>query len=109
MNLAVEGGGIVARPEEREEVGEGANFRVELDPDDFDVICRAGADQFVIRVVDAALGIADLRLDDAGEALEGELDSPETAGSEMSELVSRVVGFVEIGLQGRIRLGGHCL
>jgi len=84
----------MAGPENREEISVGAEVRVELDPDDLNMVSGFSADQSVIRVRCVALRVPNFGLDDAGHSLEWELNAPETAGAELGELVTRVVGLV---------------
>jgi hypothetical protein len=79
----------VAIPEGAEEVVVGAVGGVEEDADDLGVAGGPGADGLVGRVVEGALGVADLGAGHAGNALEGELDAPEAAGAELRELLPR--------------------
>lgn len=92
----------MARPEKREEVGIGANLRVKLDSHDLDVVSSAGANEFVIRIVDVTLRVSDLRLQYPKNSLKRKLHSPETACSELSKLVSGIIGLVQIRIEGRV-------
>lgn len=86
----------MARPEGVEEVVVLAGGRVVLHADDLVVVCGAGADVLVGRIVDVALAVADLRARDSRHALERELHAPEAAGAELRELVPRR-GLVLVG------------
>ncbi|KAF7838224.1 hypothetical protein G2W53_006706 [Senna tora] len=98
----------MARPEEREEIGVGAELRVELDPNNLNVIGASGAYQSVGRIGNVTLRISDFGLDDADDSLKGELHSPEATSSELSELVGRVVRGIRIRFQSRVVAGSHC-
>lgn len=86
----------MARPEEGEEVGVGADLRVELDPDHLDVVRLPGADQLVGRVGHVALRVPDLGLHDAHHPLERQLHPPEAARPELRELVAGAAGSIEV-------------
>lgn len=86
-DLAVGRGGIVARPEDVEEVVELAGGDVVVDADDLVVVGGAGADVLVGRVVEVPLAVSHLGASHAGDALERELHAPEAPGAELRELV----------------------
>ena len=84
----------MARPEKREEVAIWANFRVKLDPDNFNVVGGVGAYKFVSWIRDLTLRVAYFSFDHTRQSLKGKLDAPETSSSELSELVIGVVWLV---------------
>ena len=94
--LAVDGSGIDARPEDGEEVGVRAEFRVEHDPNNLHVIGCSGADLFVSWIWGVALRVTNFGFDHACKALEGELDSPKAASAELCKLVGWI--FRDIGI-----------
>ncbi|GMN41068.1 hypothetical protein TIFTF001_010289 [Ficus carica] len=88
-HLAIEHGGIVPGPENVEKRLEAALLRIVLNPNDLGVVGRARTDILVGRIVKQALRVPNLRLPDAGDALERQLDAPEAAGAELGELLAR--------------------
>lgn len=102
----------MARPKEVEEIGVGAHFRVKLDPNNLHVVGGSAADQFVVRIRHVTPRVSDFGLDDSDESLKRELHSPEATGSELSELVGRVVRGIRIRIQSRVvvtNAGSHCV
>lgn len=96
--LAIEGGGINARPEEREQVGVRAELRVEHDPNNLHVIGNSRADQFVSWMWSVALRVTNLGFDHAFKSLEGKLCSPKAASAELCKLIGWVFRDFDIGV-----------
>lgn len=88
----------MAAPEKREEIGVGASYRVVLDPNHLDVVGVSGANEFVVRIGDVTLSVADFSLDDTGESLKCQLHSPEATGSELCKLETGF-GLVKIRVE----------
>ena len=104
----------MARPKEREEIGVRANFRVKLDPHHLHVVRGSGAHQLVIRIRHVTLRIPNLSLHHSSHSLKRKLHTPETPGSELSKLVTRVVRSIRIQVQSWVFVvvvscGGHFL
>lgn len=92
-------------PEDREEIGVGADLRVELDPDDLDVVGGSGADQLVVGIGDVTLRVANLSLHHSGHTLKRQLHPPETPGSELRELEPGLIRTVRVRVQSRVVVG----
>lgn len=105
--LAIEAGGIVPRPEEREEVGVGAHIGVELDPNHLHMVGGSGADELIGWVRDVALREPHLRLHHPNKALKRKLHPPEAPCSELSQLQTRVVWAIRIPFQSRVSAVGR--
>lgn len=109
VNLAVEGGGIMAGPEEVEEGGVGADGGIELEANDLDVVGLAGADKLVGGVTGMALGESHLRLGHTMDPLEGKLHPPEAACGKLGKFMAGDLRRVQIRGQCRIfnAMGSH--
>lgn len=86
MNLAIESGGIMARPKEGKKSRVRAKRRIEVDADDLSVGGVTSADVLVGWLIKGALGVADLRLDNALDALESQLHAPKAPGGKLRQL-----------------------
>ena len=86
----------MARPEGGQQGLVRANDGVVVEPHHFRVARLSGANVFVARLVEVALRVAHFRLDDSGDALEGQLHAPEAARAELSQLEPWLVGRVQI-------------
>jgi hypothetical protein len=100
--LAIQGCGIVASPKEREQIGVGANLRVELDTHHLHVVGGSGAHQLVVRIRVVTLGVPNLRPHHPDDSLKRQLHSPEAPGSELGELVTRIVRSIRIWIKSRV-------
>lgn len=84
-------------------------FRIELNPNNLVMPRRLRTDVLVARIVDEPLAIPDLRLRHAGDPLVSQLRSPEAAGAELRELLTRrrdiVVGSLRDRGGSRVGLG----
>src|SRR5690606_18684503 len=95
-------GGVVALPEDLEQVGVGDLLRVEDDADRLGVAGGAGADLFVGRVGGVSALVADGGGDDSAlgaQPPEGALHAPEAAHAEVGDLAAGRVGRGERGAQ----------
>lgn len=86
MNLAIESGGIMARPKEGKKSRVRAKRRIEVDADDLSVGGVTSADVLVSWHIKGALGVANLRLDNALAALERQLHAPKAPGGKLRQL-----------------------
>ena len=81
--LAVEGGGVDAAEIELHEEGEGELFGIVVDAYGFGKARLSGAHLFVGGMVDVAVGISRLGVDDAADLLEVVFGAPEATAGEV--------------------------
>lgn len=93
-HLAIEGGGVMTRPEEGEEGGVGAGGGVEVHADDLGVAGVGAADGPVGGIREVALRVPHLGLHHPFQALEGQFQPPEAPGCKLRQ--------VEAGLYRRV-------
>ena len=102
MDLAIEWSGVMSRPKEMKQIGVGAYYGVELDPNHLNMVGGSGAYQLVVWIRGVTLRVSNLSLHHTNDSLKGQLHTPEATRSELSQLVVRVIRNIRIRVKGRV-------
>ena len=98
MYLAIQGGGVMSRPEDIKQRLKIALFGIILNPDNLCMVRCVRADILVWRIVEEPLGVSNLRMSHTGDSLKRQLHAPEASSGELCKLISRRRNVIIVSL-----------